>query len=105
MLISEKGVAVVSAILATGLCMIYPLWAVFGVVTAILLFSNVCLLIWEIPLGLHCTFLIIMNTNLDPRIVWSILLMYCHSHRVLSSWFHVLRDSDIIPLGQHNHAR
>ena len=36
--------------------MIYPLWAVFGVVTGILLFSNVCLLIWEIPLGLHCTF-------------------------------------------------
>ncbi len=56
MLIIEKGVAVVSGILATSLCMIYPIWAVFGVATTTLLFCNICLLVWEIPIGLHCKF-------------------------------------------------
>ena len=68
MLIGKQGVAIVSAILATGLCMIYPLWAVFGVVTGILLFSNICLLVWDIPLGLHCT-LWILITRPSPTTV------------------------------------
>ncbi|KAF1979605.1 MFS general substrate transporter [Bimuria novae-zelandiae CBS 107.79] len=48
-----QGVAVVTGILATSLVMIYPMWIVFTVVALILLFANVCLLVWEIPLGLH----------------------------------------------------
>lgn len=49
-----QGVAIVTGILVTSLVMIYPMWAVFSVVTGILLFANVCLRIWHIPLGLHC---------------------------------------------------
>ncbi|OCT50355.1 putative transporter SEO1 [Cladophialophora carrionii] len=50
-----QAVAVVSAILATSLCMIYPIWVIFSGVSAILLFCNICLLVWDIPLGLHFT--------------------------------------------------
>ncbi|KAK2753412.1 hypothetical protein FQN55_003541 [Onygenales sp. PD_40] len=50
-----QGVSIVVGVLATSLCMIYPIWAVFSVATGILLFSNVCLLIWDIPVGLHFT--------------------------------------------------
>ena len=49
-----QGVAIVTGILATSLVMIYPMWIVFSVVTFVLLFANICLLVWEIPLGLHC---------------------------------------------------
>lgn len=49
-----QGVAIVTGITVTSLVMIYPMWAVFSVVTAILLFANICLRIWYIPLGLHC---------------------------------------------------
>jgi len=49
-----QGVAIVTGILVTSLVMIYPMWAVFSVVTSLLLFANVCLRIWHIPLGLHC---------------------------------------------------
>lgn len=49
-----QGVAIVTGVLATSLVMIYPMWIVFSVVTSMLLFANVCLLIWEIPLSLHC---------------------------------------------------
>lgn len=49
-----QGVAIVTGILATSLVMIYPIWAVFTVVSLLLLFANVCLLVWDIPLGLHC---------------------------------------------------
>lgn len=52
-----QGVAIVTGVLATSLVMIYPMWIVFSVVTGLLLFANVCLLIWEIPLGLHCELL------------------------------------------------
>jgi hypothetical protein len=48
-----QGVSVVAALLATSLCMIYPLWAVFSVVQSIFLFANICLLVWDIPKGLH----------------------------------------------------
>ena len=58
-----QGVAIVTGILATSLVMIYPIWIVFTVVSLILLFSNVCLLVWEIPLGLHCKPLLLCLSN------------------------------------------
>lgn len=51
-----QGLAIVCGVLITSLVMIYPMWIVFSCVTAILLFSNICLRIWYIPLGLHCKF-------------------------------------------------
>ncbi|KAH8588605.1 vitamin H transporter [Bisporella sp. PMI_857] len=56
-----QAVAVVTGILATSLCMIYPLWAIFSVVAGVLLFCNVVLLIWDIPLGLHFTVYYLMG--------------------------------------------
>jgi hypothetical protein len=49
-----QGLAIVCGILITSLVMIYPMWIVFSVVTSILLFANVCLRVWYIPLSLHC---------------------------------------------------
>ncbi|KAF2635400.1 pantothenate transporter liz1 [Massarina eburnea CBS 473.64] len=48
-----QGVSVFAALLATSLCMIYPLWTIFSVVQVIYMFANVCLLVWVIPKGLH----------------------------------------------------
>ncbi|ETS80960.1 hypothetical protein PFICI_08489 [Pestalotiopsis fici W106-1] len=63
-----QGVAIVTGILATSFCMVYPLWAVMTVVASCLLFSNVCLLIWDIPLGLHftCYYLLGMTSCVTP---------------------------------------
>ena len=47
-------VSIVVGILATSLVMVYPFWAVMSVVAAVLLFANLCLLAWDIPIGLHC---------------------------------------------------
>ncbi|KAJ0335777.1 hypothetical protein COL922a_008791 [Colletotrichum nupharicola] len=48
-----QAIAIVAGVLATSLCMIYPIWCVMCVVAAVLFFANLCLLIWDIPLGLH----------------------------------------------------
>jgi hypothetical protein len=52
-----QGLAIISAVLATSLCMIYPLWIISSVVCAILLFCNLVLLAWDVPVGLHCKML------------------------------------------------
>lgn len=49
-----QAIAIVAGVLATSLCMIYPIWCVMCVVAAVLFFANLCLLIWDIPIGLHC---------------------------------------------------
>lgn len=49
-----QGLAIVAGIMITSLVMIYPMWIVFSCVTAVLLFANVCLRVWYIPLSLHC---------------------------------------------------
>lgn len=49
-----QGVSVVAALLATSLCMIYPLWGIFSIVQTIYLIANILLLVWVIPKGLHC---------------------------------------------------
>ncbi|CAG8950421.1 hypothetical protein HYFRA_00006915 [Hymenoscyphus fraxineus] len=46
-----QGVAVVSAILATSLVMIYPMWFIFSIVAGILFICNALLLAWEIPVA------------------------------------------------------
>lgn len=49
-----QAVSIVFGILTTSLVMIYPMWAIMSIVSAILFFANACLLAWDIPLGLHC---------------------------------------------------
>ncbi|KAI0860068.1 major facilitator superfamily domain-containing protein [Xylaria cubensis] len=58
-----QAVAIVTGILATSLCMVYPLWAILSVVCGILLFSNVSLLIWNIPRGLKFTAWYLLGTT------------------------------------------
>lgn len=49
-----QGVSVFTALLATSLCMIYPLWSVFSIVQTIYITANISLLVWNIPKGWHC---------------------------------------------------
>jgi hypothetical protein len=49
-----QGVSVFTALLATSLCMVYPLWSVFSIVQLIYIIANISLLIWNIPKGYHC---------------------------------------------------
>jgi hypothetical protein len=49
-----QGVSVIAALLATSLCMIYPLWVIFTIVEAIFLFANISLLVWFIPNAMKC---------------------------------------------------
>lgn len=51
-----QGVSVVSAVLATSLCMVYPTLIIFTIVQFIFGFAGVLLLIWDIPTALHCEF-------------------------------------------------
>ncbi|KAL2784185.1 major facilitator superfamily domain-containing protein [Aspergillus keveii] len=50
-----QAVSIFAGILATSLVMVYPFWAVMSVVASVLLFGNVCLLVWDIPVGLKFT--------------------------------------------------
>ncbi|OOQ91738.1 putative vitamin H transporter [Penicillium brasilianum] len=63
-----QGVAIVTGILSTSLCMVYPIWTTFTFATAVLLFSNVVLLVWDIPTGLHFTayYLLGMTSCITP---------------------------------------
>ena len=49
-----QGVSVFAALLATSLCMVYPLWSIFSIVQTIYIIANISLLIWNIPKGYHC---------------------------------------------------
>jgi hypothetical protein len=49
-----SAVSIVSTLLLTSLCMLYPLWVIMSINQAILLFACLCLLIWNIPVALKC---------------------------------------------------
>lgn len=49
-----QGVSVIAAILATSLCMVYPIWAIFTIIQTIFLFAVIVLLVWDVPVVLHC---------------------------------------------------
>ena len=61
--------------------MVYPIWAVFSVLTTFILFSNVCLLIWNIPNGLHWA-------------VYYILGMTSAVTPILYPWVHMILKDD-----------
>jgi hypothetical protein len=52
-----QGVSVFAALLATSLCMVYPLWSIFSIVQTIYIVANISLLVWNIPKGWHCGYL------------------------------------------------
>jgi uncharacterized membrane protein YbaN (DUF454 family) len=51
---ANSAVSVVTAVIATSLCMVYPTWIVFLVVQIVYLFCNICMMVWDIPDGLKC---------------------------------------------------
>jgi hypothetical protein len=53
---AAQGVALVSAIILSSLCMIYPVWAMLTIIQAVTLFGMICLLVWNIPYDLKCKF-------------------------------------------------
>lgn len=63
-----QGVSVFAALLATSLCMIYPLWSIFSIVQAIYMFANIILLVWVVPKGLHfaCYYLLGVSAAVTP---------------------------------------
>jgi hypothetical protein len=63
-----QGVSVFAALLATSLCMIYPLWTIFSIVQAIFMFANIILLVWVVPKGLHfaCYYLLGVSAAVTP---------------------------------------
>lgn len=65
---AAQAVSVVTALLATSLCMVYPLWSIFSIVQTIYMFANVCLLVWVIPKGLHfaCYYLLGVSAAITP---------------------------------------
>jgi hypothetical protein len=94
-----QGVAIVTGILVTSLVMIYPMWAVFSVVTAVLLFANVCLRIWHIPLGLHCKLTFTTERlrayiNEHPVFVYYLLGMTSCVTPILFPWANMLMKDD-----------
>lgn len=92
-----QAVSVFAGILATSLVMVYPFWAIMSVVAAVLLFGNVCLLVWDIPTGLKCILLLVE--------IISHLTNFGRSHCLLSARIHVLRHPDPLPVGEHGHER
>lgn len=84
-----QGVSVVAALLATSLCMIYPLWSIFSIVQTIFIIANILLLVWNIPKGLHCK-LMLSKTSIDANILDSCMLLsvgsicsrHSHSHAI-----------------------
>ncbi|KAI8935149.1 hypothetical protein NX059_007742 [Plenodomus lindquistii] len=63
-----QGVSVFAAVLATSLCMVYPLWSIFSIVQAIYVVANISLLVWNIPKGYHfaCYYLLGVSAAITP---------------------------------------
>jgi hypothetical protein len=91
-----QGVSVVAALLATSLCMIYPLWSIFSIVQTIFIIANILLLVWNIPKGLHCK-LFSSRAKAGAHILDSCMLLFAGSICSRYSYSHAIR--------QHGFAR
>ncbi|KAH7384550.1 major facilitator superfamily domain-containing protein [Pyrenochaeta sp. MPI-SDFR-AT-0127] len=63
-----QGVSIFTALLATSLCMVYPLWSILSIVQTIYIVANISLLIWNIPKGYHfaCYYLLGTSAAITP---------------------------------------
>ena len=79
-----QAISIVSGILATSLVMIYPIWTAMSFVAAVLLFANIYLLVWDIPVGLHCEsslhYIVIANFEFSRRILYARIDFLCYTH-------------------------
>jgi hypothetical protein len=76
-----QGVSVVAALLATSLCMIYPLWAIFSIVEVIFLFANISLLVWNIPNPMKCKWPFKENECVLTKYSHLLLSIWCFGRR------------------------
>lgn len=76
-----QGVSVFTALLATSLCMVYPLWSIFSIVETIYIMANISLLIWNIPKGFHCEFCSNQFISIRVDKVFSRMLLHSWSIR------------------------
>ncbi|KAM0334981.1 hypothetical protein ACHAQA_000015 [Verticillium albo-atrum] len=69
-----QGVSVVGTILATSLCMVYPTWIIFNIVMSMVMFANVCMMVWFIPHDLKFVafYLFGMSAAITPILVPSV---------------------------------
>lgn len=88
-----QGTAIGIGILATQLVMIYPVWIIFSIISGILLFCNVSLLVWNIPLGLHCK--CSFTSAGDDKM----LTYVSNSYRLLPARLHICRHAHPLPVG------
>jgi hypothetical protein len=91
-----QGTAIAIGIIATNLVMVYPIWAIFSTIAATLLFCNVCLLVWHIPLGLHCK----LPPGAQPRQPTNVIT---GSYRLLPARVHIRHHTHLVPMGQYDH--
>ncbi len=49
-----SAVSAVALLLCTSLCMVYPIWIIVTAVQCITMFSIIVMLVWKVPLSLHC---------------------------------------------------
>lgn len=93
-----QAVAIVTGILTTSLCMVYPLWAILSVVCGILLFSNISLLVWNIPRGLKCESLLLRSRLIiflmDIVTAWYLLGTTSAVTPILFPWVNIIMKDD-----------
>jgi hypothetical protein len=99
-----QAVSIFAGILATSLVMVYPFWAVMSVVASVLLFGNVCLLVWDIPVGLKCMSFLSLFFRF-ASVEESTSLTNRRSYRVLPPRIHIMCHADIIPVGEYGDER
>lgn len=85
-----QGVSVIAAILATSLCMVYPIWAIFTIIQGIFLFAVIVLLVWDVPVVLHCESQVIILH--DPICISADL------HKLVISWYLLGVSAAVTPI-------
>ncbi|KAL3422775.1 vitamin H transporter [Phlyctema vagabunda] len=73
-----SAVSVVFTIVLTSLCMLYPIALIISINQGILLFACICLLVWEIPIGLKftCFYLFGFTAPVTPILIpWVNVIM------------------------------
>lgn len=63
-----QGVSVVGTIIATNLCMVYPTWIIYQIVMVFLMFSNIYMMVWDIPHDLKFVAFYLFGVSFPPDV-------------------------------------
>ncbi|KAG9258467.1 vitamin H transporter [Emericellopsis atlantica] len=73
---AAQGVSVISTIIATNLCMVYPTWIIYTIIMSLFMFANICMMVWDIPHDLKFTAFMLFGCSaavtpiLAPTVNW-----------------------------------